>query len=333
MLSDRIEADEFAVEVYERILDGDGPAEIADRLGVPAAEVDRAFGLLRRLRLIRETRNGEVVAVNPDSARTELLLPLERAIHEQRSLLLARRRQLRSFADAFGRAEQANPRHSPIQVSRDPRETELRLVETANGCKSEVLMMQSCVAHEPPEARHLRPLVLDALRRGIRVRVLYPHAARADAATRSFLCNVASLGGRVRTSDEIFDRFAVFDREVAFLRAGLEGEQAVAMVHGPVIAQFLAGTHDRGWESGTDFDPGRSGYDGTLDVVKSRVLDLLAAGLKDEVIARRVGLSERTLRRHIAAMMQELAAESRFQAGVAAARAGLVATTTRTHSR
>ncbi|MER6670115.1 helix-turn-helix transcriptional regulator [Amycolatopsis japonica] len=323
MLSDRIETDEFAVEVYERILDGDGGAEIADRLGVPAAEVDRAFGLLRRLRLIRETRNGEVVAVDPDSARTELLLPLERAIHDQRSLLLARRRQLRSFADAFGRAERANPRHWPIQVSRDPRETELRLVETANGCQAEVLMMQSCVAHEPPEARHLRPLVLDALRRGIRVRVLYPHAARADAATRSFLCNVASLGGRVRTSDEIFDR------EVAFLRAGLEGDQAVAMVHGPVIAQFLAGTHDRGWESGTDFDPGRSGYDGTLDVVKSRVLDLLAAGLKDEVIARRVGLSERTLRRHISAMMQELAAESRFQAGVAAARAGLVATTTR----
>lgn len=328
MLSERIEADEFAVEVYERILDGDGPAEIPARLGVPVAEVDRAFGLLRRLRLIRETRDGEVVAVDPDSARAELLLPLERAIHDQRSLLLARRRQLRSFADAFGRAERANP---PVQVSRDPRETELRLVETANGCESEVLMMQSCVAHEPPEARHLRPLVLDALRRGIRVRVLYPHAARADAATRSFLCNVASLGGRVRTSDEIFDRFAVFDRQVAFLRAGLEGDQAVAMVHGPVIAQFLAGTHDRGWESGTDFDPGRAGYAGTLDVVKSRVLDLLAAGLKDEVIARRVGLSERTLRRHISAMMQELAAESRFQAGVAAARAGLVATTTRTH--
>ncbi|KFU82100.1 regulatory protein, luxR family [Amycolatopsis lurida] len=332
MLSDRIEADEFAVEVYERILDGDGPAEIAARLGVAAAEVDRAFGLLRRLRLLRETGDGEVVAVDPDSARTELL-PLERAIHDQRSLLPARRRQLRSFTDAFGRADRANPHHSPVQVSRDPRETELRLVETANGCKSEVLMMQSCVAHEPPEARHLRPLVLDALRRGIRVRVLYPHAARADAATRSFLCNVASLGGRVRTSGEIFDRFAVFDREVAFLRAGLDGDQAVAMVHGPVIAQFLAGTHDRGWESGTDFDPGRAGYAGTLDVVKSRVLDLLAAGLKDEVIARRVGLSERTLRRHISAMMRELAAESRFQAGVAAARAGLVATTTSTRHR
>ncbi len=35
-------------------------------------------------------------------------------------------------------------------------------------------------------------------------------------------------------------------------------------------------------------------------------------------------MSERTLRRHVAAIMQELSAGSRFQAGVLAARAGLV---------
>nr|WP_237532014.1 LuxR C-terminal-related transcriptional regulator [Streptomyces sp. SID8352] len=51
---------------------------------------------------------------------------------------------------------------------------------------------------------------------------------------------------------------------------------------------------------------------------------MLASGLKDDVIARRVGISSRTLRRHISVIMEELSAESRFQAGVAAANAGLV---------
>ncbi|MEU9130595.1 helix-turn-helix transcriptional regulator, partial [Kitasatospora sp. NPDC048540] len=45
------------------------------------------------------------------------------------------------------------------------------------------------------------------------------------------------------------------------------------------------------------------------------IMELLAAGLKDESIARRLGMSLRTTRRHIADIMEELDAASRFQAG------------------
>ncbi|MGI5530482.1 response regulator transcription factor [Streptomyces syringium] len=53
------------------------------------------------------------------------------------------------------------------------------------------------------------------------------------------------------------------------------------------------------------------------------IVRLLAAGLKDEAIARRLGMSLRTARRHIADIMETLGAESRFQAGMLAARAGM----------
>ena len=52
------------------------------------------------------------------------------------------------------------------------------------------------------------------------------------------------------------------------------------------------------------------------------LLEQLAAGAHDEQIARKLGISLRTVRRRVAALMTELGADSRFQAGVEAARRG-----------
>ncbi|KOG32387.1 hypothetical protein ADK34_09305 [Streptomyces viridochromogenes] len=58
-------------------------------------------------------------------------------------------------------------------------------------------------------------------------------------------------------------------------------------------------------------------------------MGLLAQGAKDEVIARRLGMSLRTCRRHIAELLEELGAESRFQGGALAERAGSPGRTSR----
>lgn len=52
------------------------------------------------------------------------------------------------------------------------------------------------------------------------------------------------------------------------------------------------------------------------------VLDQLARGVKDEQIARALGVSLRTVRRRIADLLQELGVRTRFQAGVEASRRG-----------
>jgi DNA-binding NarL/FixJ family response regulator len=54
------------------------------------------------------------------------------------------------------------------------------------------------------------------------------------------------------------------------------------------------------------------------------VLELLALGAKDEVIARHLGVSLRTARRRVADLFDELGAATRFQAGVEAGRRGWV---------
>jgi len=55
-----------------------------------------------------------------------------------------------------------------------------------------------------------------------------------------------------------------------------------------------------------------------------QVLDLLAAGASNKVIARRLGLSFHTAKAHVAAVLQKLGATSRADAVARGARAGLV---------
>ena len=53
-----------------------------------------------------------------------------------------------------------------------------------------------------------------------------------------------------------------------------------------------------------------------------RVLMLLAGGATDETIARQLGVSTRTVERRVRALLDQLGAETRFQAGAQAARRG-----------
>jgi len=55
---------------------------------------------------------------------------------------------------------------------------------------------------------------------------------------------------------------------------------------------------------------------------RQRILALLAAGHRDAEVARATGTSIRTVRRHIAAIMEELGVSSRFEAGIAAQQRG-----------
>jgi DNA-binding NarL/FixJ family response regulator len=54
------------------------------------------------------------------------------------------------------------------------------------------------------------------------------------------------------------------------------------------------------------------------------VLTLLAAGLKDESIARELHISPRSAQRRVSGLMKQLGVHTRFQAGLQAGRRGLI---------
>ncbi|MEV4454832.1 LuxR C-terminal-related transcriptional regulator [Microbispora sp. NPDC049633] len=61
---------------------------------------------------------------------------------------------------------------------------------------------------------------------------------------------------------------------------------------------------------------------GDCPAQERQLLKLLAEGLTDEGAARQLGLSQRTVRRMMAGIMERLGARSRFEAGLQAAKRG-----------
>jgi DNA-binding NarL/FixJ family response regulator len=98
------------------------------------------------------------------------------------------------------------------------------------------------------------------------------------------------------------------------------------MLREPAVLSFLHSNLERTWSVGVPFtEPTADRRAAAVtDKVKRAIIRLLGTGVKDEVAARRLGISVRTCRRHIAEVMEELEATSRFQAGALAARAGLL---------
>jgi DNA-binding NarL/FixJ family response regulator len=64
------------------------------------------------------------------------------------------------------------------------------------------------------------------------------------------------------------------------------------------------------------------GHGEGLSTGEKELLLLLAKGLTDEAAAKRLGVSLRTARRQMAALMERLGATSRFEAGLKAAQRG-----------
>ncbi len=62
-----------------------------------------------------------------------------------------------------------------------------------------------------------------------------------------------------------------------------------------------------------------------LTAREREVLELVAAGLANKMIAARLGISEHTVKFHVAAILSKLGAASRTEAGFIAARRGLIA--------
>ncbi|MFI9201352.1 LuxR C-terminal-related transcriptional regulator [Streptomyces sp. NPDC053048] len=322
--------DELALQIYAWSLHHTEihVHEAEDEFGLPRRRIEQALDLLVELKLVRFDGAGEVfVGVSPSAAQVELIAPLEEQIHERQDRLAAIHQKLKGFSDVFTSAQRERLRHETVVVPESDEHLRLRLADAARHCSSEMLIMQAGCAGAPQLfSRHIWPVALRLLDRGVRVRTLHQHTARTDAETRTRIHQAMAAGATARTSDDLFGHLVVFDGKAAMavLTSSGEAEPKNTMIYDPTVVGLLRRFHDHAWHSAVEFDHGTVRYGETLDAVKSTILRLLATGMKDEVVARRLGMSPRTFRRHIASIMDELHAESRFQAGITAARAGLL---------
>ena len=94
------------------------------------------------------------------------------------------------------------------------------------------------------------------------------------------------------------------------------------VVRTPALVATLRDLFDVAWHHASPLPSPVA--DRSADARDGALLELLALGAKDETVARRLGVSLRTVRRRTALLMQEMGATTRFQAGREASRRGLV---------
>lgn len=142
--------------------------------------------------------------------------------------------------------------------------------------------------------------------------------------------NLKKAGASVRCTacDEETRDMAVMDQTTAIVRpAGVEGREnsRILVIQNPAVAGVL---HNLLHESASREAEPREPLPPTANSARQRqfhrILELMAEGCKDDVAARKAGISLRTYRRYVAEIMRKLGAESRFQAGSIAAQKGLL---------
>lgn len=187
------------------------------------------------------------------------------------------------------------------------------------GSSGDLLWLRPDQWRGPGEERMVA-LVEEALSGGRRTsRAIYPVRAVSDHP--GVLAARAAAGEELRVLPELPTRLLVIgDTHVVLPEPLGYADMPLAVVRQRSVVEAVTHWFEMLWDRSavpTSGNPDRRDQ-------RRFLLQQLAAGEHDEQIARRLGLSLRTVRRRVADLMSELGADSRFQAGVEAARRGWI---------
>ncbi|MEU9115709.1 LuxR C-terminal-related transcriptional regulator [Streptomyces sp. NPDC048483] len=161
-----------------------------------------------------------------------------------------------------------------------------------------------------------------ALRRGARVRAVWASSVLQSPDAMMHAKWLAEQDAPPRSAGAVPLRAVIMDGVVAVL---FNEADRVRVVRSPAELERLCALADRLWERGAAVrQVVRPACAATRRPRSEIVLRLLAEGLTDDAIARRLGCSVRTVRNDVASAMVALDARSRFQAGVRAMQVGLI---------
>ncbi len=298
--------------------------------GGPLADVATVLGTTPgqlQDRLARLVEGGMVELAGGRMTVLPLTALVARLIEDQSAAAARSREQLGALAQAIpflvasaarpgpGQMEDLGSLDGELSAGGNPLQLLTDLIETSQGD----LLWWRPDAYLLPRESAISVVVGRAVASGRRSRAIYPVRALREAP--EVLQARARQGEQVRVVDDMPTRMLVIRGTHAILPEPLGyADEPRLLVRQPAIVGALTLLFERYWEQATalpDLDARRPRVD-----IRGGLLRQLAAGAKDEQIARTLGLSLRTVRRRVADLMIELGADTRFQAGVEAARRG-----------
>jgi DNA-binding CsgD family transcriptional regulator len=296
--------------------------EVASAAGVSFSEAERALRNLTDLALASQI-GGTVPRWAASPPRPAL------------GALLARRRaELAHVEDLVERLYEAHE-----AVSR-PRATDMVEVLTSEAVVPE--RYRQLLTESSFEVLHLArpPYVTDTsastgavgVTPGVRMRSVYETDGFTDAVSFRTAQRGTGQGGKLRLTSRIPVKLVIFDRAAALLPIwGDRPSSGSLVVHSPALVMALVALFESVWERAEpvsltrqhDLSEADSGLPPAGRDVRTReILRMMAAGMKDETIARILNLSRRTVQQHISDVGALLGARTRFQIAVLAEKRG-----------
>ena len=195
-----------------------------------------------------------------------------------------------------------------------------RFVQLTRKVQGELLVLDRPPYAQNPEATNSAEI--DVLGKGVAVRGIYaPEAFELDGAYDQAVA-ASRAGEEARVHGDVPMKLAIADRTEALLPLDANGVvDSVLVVRAPTVVSSLVRLFELLWAQAWPLPVwDRSAEPDPADPVDHELLALLATGVKDEAIARDLGISVRTLGRRIGRLLDALGARTRFQAGLQASR-------------
>ncbi|BAJ28632.1 MULTISPECIES: helix-turn-helix transcriptional regulator [Kitasatospora] len=317
---------ETSTALYARLLAEPGRSlgSLRDELDCGEQEFEQALDELRGLGLLRSATAaggpaGGVAAVSIDTAVRRLLADSDRRFAE----LLGEARRTHE------RVERLHARYLPLRTGsahelvRGADRVTALLEDAARGARTEALSLRP--GQDQSESGLAEKLAREriALAHRVALRTIYPAAALHQGPVLAHVQALTAAGALIRVAHTLPLWLIVVDAGLAVLPApGEPPGSAAVVVRDPAVVGVVRELFEHFWAS--SWVPPELLGRTTPDDRHREVLRLLAAGLTDQAIGRKLEISDRTVRRLVADLTAALGAQSRFQAGVHATRLGWI---------
>jgi len=296
--------------------------DLATMLGWSPRVVNDALRALVRTRLVRDAGESGLFGASPGTAIEGLLAREEHRISQLRRQLSEARASISEFTHEHRAGSQDRSTPVPIDVVAGE-EVGAAVEDLTRSTEGDLVLLQPEVTSPQIGDRPgLRDLTVQQLADGRPMRTVYPASVVDDEAAMESLRFWSDAGEVTRIKGHLPARVFVFGGEAALIPSEWGSSAGSALVvRTPALVAGLREYVECVWSQSVPLPRSRSSQ---ADEERRRLLQLLSMGVKDEALARHLGLSLRTVRRRVADLILELGVTTRFQAGMEAARRGWI---------
>ncbi|MER6910402.1 LuxR family transcriptional regulator [Streptomyces sp. NPDC000594] len=310
--------DPVAARVYLALLDV-APAPlstVAVAAGVDGGELAGAYGALVAAGLASPAEEGgAVVAPVPPTAGLEILARHRAAEVEESRIAVG------GAFESFRRQRLAAYNDDLVEVvTGDAVGTRIR--QAWASAREQIRQFESPPYFPLPGATQD---ALATLARGVIQRVVYSRASLEQPGhLQEVIEPCVRAGEQARVLPSVPVKLVIIDEAYALVSLSIKEadvHNSMLVVQPCGLLSALMALFEQSWQSALPFE-GRTTRPGGLHPADRRLLWLLAGGASDDVIARELGISRRTLFRRLQVLMARSGAANRFQLALQAQRNG-----------